>query len=55
MTDAPFTEAEVNYLLKARKFVHGVIRDTTSNPDAPLLEIVYKVLRVDRPNDEHQA
>ena len=52
MSHAPFTEAEVNYLLKARKFIHGLIRDTTENPDAPILEIVYRVRRVDRPNDD---
>lgn len=52
MSHAPFTEAEVNYLLKARKVIRGVIRDTTDKPDAPLLEIIYRVARVDRPNDD---
>jgi hypothetical protein len=52
MSHAPFTEADVNYLLKARKFIQSVVRDTTDNPDSPLLEIIYRVRRLDRPNDE---
>lgn len=40
MSDAPFTEADVKYLLRARKVVQGVIKDTTENPGAPLLEII---------------
>jgi hypothetical protein len=52
MSHAPFTEAEVNYLLKARKFIHGLIKDTTDNPDAPILEVVYRIRRLDRPDDD---
>jgi hypothetical protein len=52
MSHAPFTEADVNYLLKARKFIHSVVRDTTDNPDAPILEIIYRVRRLDRPDDD---
>lgn len=52
MSGAPFTEADVKYLLKARKVIHGVIRDTTEDPDAPLLEIVYRIVRADRPRDD---
>lgn len=52
MSHAPFTEADVNYLLKARKFIHGLIRDNTASEDAPILEVVYRVRRVDRPNDD---
>jgi hypothetical protein len=29
----------VNYLLKARKFIHSLIRDTTDNPDAHFLRL----------------
>lgn len=52
MSDAPFTEADVRYLLKARKVIQGVIKDTTSDPNAPLLEIIYRITRVDNPGDD---
>ncbi|PYS20854.1 MAG: hypothetical protein DMF72_19460 [Acidobacteria bacterium] len=52
MSHAPFTEADVNYLLKARKFIDGLIRDNTANADAPILEVIYRVRRVDRRNDD---
>ncbi|HXQ38707.1 MAG TPA: hypothetical protein VN843_32195 [Anaerolineales bacterium] len=45
MLDPPFTEADVRYLLRTRKVVQGVIKDTTTNPAAPLLEIIYRIIR----------
>ena len=36
-------EADVDYLLKARKFVDGLIKDNTANPDAPILEVIYRI------------
>jgi hypothetical protein len=42
MKVAPFTEADVRYLLKTRKVVQSILKDTTSDEDAPLLEIVYR-------------
>lgn len=52
MSDAPFTEANVRYLLKARKIVQGVVKDTTSDENAPLLEIVYRIVRINNPVDD---
>jgi hypothetical protein len=52
MSHAPFTEADVNYLLKARKFIHSLVRDTTDNPEASVLEVVYRVRRLDKPDDD---
>ena len=52
MSDAPFTEAEVDYLLKARKVIQGVTRDTTDDPDADLLEISYRIVRADNIGDD---
>jgi hypothetical protein len=40
MSHAPFTEADVNYLLKARRFIHSLVSDTTDNPEASILEVV---------------
>jgi hypothetical protein len=52
MSHAPFTEADVDYLLKARKFIDSVMRDTTADPDAPIREIIYRVRRLDRSDDD---
>lgn len=53
MSDTPpFTEADVNYLLKARKIIQGVTRDTTDDPNADLLEISYRIVRVGSPLDD---
>jgi hypothetical protein len=52
MSDAPFTEADIDYLLNARKVVHSVIRDTTEKPDASLLEVVYRIVRSANPDDD---
>src|SRR6266480_4713836 len=52
MSDAPFTEADVSYLLRAKKFVQSVMKDTTDDQAAPLLEIIYRIAQVDNPTDE---
>lgn len=53
MRVAPFTEADVNYLLKTRKVVQNIVKDTTSDENASLLEIVYRLVRaVDDPSDD---
>jgi hypothetical protein len=52
MSDAPFTEADVSYLLRTRKIVQGVIKDTTSDEDASLFEVIYRVARVGDPGDD---
>lgn len=52
MSDAPFTEADVEYLLKSMKVIKGVTRDTTDNPAADLLEISYRIVRIHNPNDD---
>jgi ATP-dependent DNA ligase len=53
MSDAP-TEADVAYLLKAKKVVQSVLRDTTDDEDAPLREVIYRVARVDNPSDDER-
>ena len=53
MSDAPpFTEANVEYLLKARKVIQGITRHTTDDPDADLLEISYRIVRIGNPGDD---
>jgi len=52
MSRAPFTEAEVDYLLKARKFIGGLIKDSTRDPDSKIPEVVYRVRRFDRPEED---
>jgi hypothetical protein len=52
MSDAHFTEADVRYLLRAKKFIHSVIKDTMESQEAALLEIIYRIARVDNPSDE---
>ena len=53
MLDAPpFTEADVNYLLKTRKVIQGVTRDTTDDPEANLMEISYRIVRIHNPHDD---
>lgn len=52
MTDAPFTEADVAYLLRAKKFVQTVLKDTVDDQNAPLLEVIYRIVRTDNPVDD---
>jgi hypothetical protein len=52
MSDAPFTEADVAYLLKAKKLVQTVLKDTTDDQSASLLEVIYRVVRADNPSDD---
>lgn len=52
MPDAPFTEADVAYLLKARKVIQGITRDTTDDPDADLMEISYRIVRLGNPVED---
>ena len=52
MLEAPFTEADVAYLLKARKVIKDVTRDTTDDPDADLMEISYRIVRIANPGDD---
>jgi hypothetical protein len=53
MLDAPpFTEADVDFLLKTRKVIQGVTKDTTDDPDADLMEISYRIVRIHNPHDE---
>jgi hypothetical protein len=42
----------VEYLLKARKFIHRLVKDTTRDPNADILEVVYAVRRVDQPIED---
>lgn len=52
MDAPPFTEADVDFLLKTRKVIQGVTRDTTDDPDADLLEISYRIVRIHNPHDD---
>lgn len=53
MSDTPpFTEADVDFLLKTRKVIQGITRDTTDDPNAVLLEISYRIVRIGNPGDD---
>jgi hypothetical protein len=47
------TEAEVAYLLKAKKFVHSCTKDTTNSGNSiPMIEVMYSIRRADAPKDD---
>lgn len=52
MTGVLPTEAEVAYLLKAKKFIHSCTKDTTASGNTiPMIEVMYMIRRVDDPRD----